>query len=188
MRTAWHAALWTLSVFLIAPETAAGEPEPSHAELRAAFVYHFTKFTSWPRPAFVGPRTPFTVCTVGDEPETVALETVTRSGKVRGRVIERRSVHAPAEIEGCHVLFVCDDVDAAIDRVLETSRGQGILTVSERDRFARPGDVVWFWLERAGQGERRGIRFSVDLQAAKRAGLEISSQVLRLAQPRLGEQ
>ena len=55
-----------------------------------------------------------------------------------------------------------------------------MLTVGETDGFARQGGTIGFTME----GDR--VRFEINTRAAQRAGLEISSRLLRLASRVIG--
>jgi len=50
-----------------------------------------------------------------------------------------------------------------------------ILTVGESEAFGRAGGIAWFRLE----GNK--LRFAINLDAARRAGLKISSRLLGVA-------
>ncbi len=60
-------------------------------------------------------------------------------------------------------------------KILEILQGAHVLTVGETDRFAQSGGMINFVLE-----ENR-VRFEINVEAADRAGLKISSKLLELA-------
>src|SRR5579862_3209584 len=72
-----------LSVFLfmafVAPRRAHALPEP---EIKAAFIYRFTQFVTWPEDAFPAHDAPFIIATVGDDSLSAALHHV-----MAGRVV-----------------------------------------------------------------------------------------------------
>jgi len=77
-------------------------------------------------------------------------------------------------VPGCHVLFV----SSAADRVplfVNAATGAPILTVSDAPGFLDEGGMIELRII-----DRR-IRFAVNVQAASRAGLRLSSQLLDLA-------
>lgn len=57
-----------------------------------------------------------------------------------------------------------------------------VLTVGERDNFAQDGGMIGFCLE------QNKIRFEINLDAAERAKLRISSRLLALAKTVIGGQ
>ena len=63
----------------------------------------------------------------------------------------------------------------ALEETLRVLGRANILTVSDIEEFAERGGMIGFRIE-----EKR-VRFSVNTEAADRAGLQISSRLLKLA-------
>jgi hypothetical protein len=55
--------------------------------------------------------------------------------------------------------------------------GRGILTIGETEDFTRAGGVI------AMRVEESKVRFDIDVDAGQRAGLRVSSRLLKLASP-----
>jgi hypothetical protein len=73
------------------------------------------------------------------------------------------------------VVYV-DGRDAArVATVLETLRDQPVFTVGDRKDFAKRGGIAQLILE------RDRMRFAINVSAAMRAGLTLSSRLLSLA-------
>ena len=91
---------------------------------------------------------------------------------VQARTVSvRREVRA-ADLDGCQVLVV----GAGARALAEAARGRnGLLTVSDIRGFAAAGGVIELFAE---DGK---MRFEINPRAAQRAGLRISSQLLKLA-------
>lgn len=153
-----------------AAQPASGAPE---YEVKAAFLYNFARFATWPAAAFRDADAPLALCVAGDDPFGPALAAL--EGKPVGeRRIAVRLI-APADWHGCHLLFVAH---SAQDRFAELAEGLAdryLLTVGDTDGFATRGGVINFVLD----GER--VRFEVNLAALERSGVALSSHVLRLA-------
>ena len=137
--------------------------------VKAAYLFNFTKFIEWPASALRADA-PLTICVAGANPFGPVLAETVKGETVRGRPLATRVVRDSA---GCHVLFVPDGVAAA--SLLRNARSRPLLTVGESQGFIRQGGVINFVLE---QGK---VRFEIDQAAAERAGLRISSRLLRLA-------
>jgi hypothetical protein len=75
----------------------------------------------------------------------------------------------------CHILFISSYEKRHIQEILKSIKGLNILTIGDTDGFARKGIVINFYTE----GQK--IRFEINLDAAKRANLTISSRLLSLA-------
>jgi len=163
----------TIAVFLLTPVLASAQDvtEPS---LKAAFIYNFTKFTAWP--AAVMPLAgPLVVCVLGDPAVSSALERT-----VKGRVLEGHSmavsyVALAGPQRACHVLYVSGVTADQAKRIVAALRDEPVLTISDIEGFTELGGIAQFFYEH-GQ-----LRFSVQLESARRARLQISSKLLALA-------
>lgn len=142
------------------------------AELKAAFLLNFARFTTWPDlPA----SAPLTLCVFGDDRVVGAL-----AEAVRGRTAEGRSlsaVRAPggAEVHACQLLFLSAAAFPAAQSTLDSARGLPILTVSDAERFAQSTGMI----ELSVRGDR--MQFAINVAAVERAKLRISSRLLALA-------
>lgn len=141
---------------------------PLEYQVKAAYLYNFVKFVEWPAGALTGP---LTICTAAPNPFGGALEDIVRGELIAGHPIATRIVEAP--VPGCNVLFV--PRGAAAGDYLRGVRMSPVLTVGESKDFVAQGGIISFVLD-AGM-----IRFEIDQEAARRAGLQVSSRLLRLA-------
>lgn len=143
----------------------------SEAAIKAAFVYNFAKFIDWPAET-VAIATNVKICIAGVDGELAGT-----MAALEGKAMQARTVSVKREIKlddlgGCHILLV----GAGARSLAEASRGKaGLLTVSDVKGFAGAGGVIELFAE---DGK---IRFEINTRAAQRAGLRISSQLLKLA-------
>lgn len=166
------AALALLAGAAAAQESAA--LEGAEYRVKAAFVYHFVRFTQWPARAFPREDSPLVVCVAGEPAGVEALFTL-RDKRVRGRrILVRRFDDGTAE--DCHVLFVGVTAPDAVAGLLRETRGRGVLTVGESGAFVRECGIISFFLE------NEHLRFAVNLAAAARSGIRFSSQLLMSAE------
>ncbi|MFP4033298.1 MAG: YfiR family protein [Desulfococcaceae bacterium] len=159
------------------PEAAAQETdalEGAEYRVKAAFVYHFARFTHWPDGAFERPESPLILCVAGEPPGIEALFSL-RDKLVRGRPILVRRF-APDEAAACHVLFVGMASPERVARAMGAVRRKGVLTIGESDAFVQQCGIIHFFLE----GDH--LRFGVNLSAAGRAEIRFSSQLLMSAE------
>jgi hypothetical protein len=141
-------------------------------QLKAAFLFNFTKFISWPH-ADVPSK--FTACIVSAKDVAEALEAVTRGKSVDGRQVVVQELRSPAPLETCQLLFIGSGQEKKVEEILAGARKLPIVTVSEDDKFLRRGGMINFVLE---DGK---LRFEVNIAAASRSGIGISSKLLQLA-------
>lgn len=144
-------------------------------QIKAAFLYNFTKFVEWPAKAFSATNAPFVIGVVGDGPLCVEIGRVIKGRNVNGRELVVRSIETPEAAREVHMLFLCGSVDDRLAEYLNPNSTANILTVGESDRFARQGGAIEFLLD------ADKVRFDIDTIAAERAGLKVSAQLLKLA-------
>jgi hypothetical protein len=85
-------------------------------------------------------------------------------------------------VKGCQLLFVGARESKRIPAVLASARDSSVVTVGESDGFAQEGGVIGFILE------ENKIRFEINVQAARHAGIKISSRLMLLAKNVYGNQ
>ena len=166
MRPSPAAIAWTLlrlGLLLALLPTRAASQVPE-AELKAAFIYNFARFTQWPdSAAAAGPS----FCIDEHSPLTPAVRAL--AGKpLDGRPLTVRTITADMAPSGCRVWILGPaSAPPPVDP-------QGTLVVSEGDRLDGRVMIVLVL-------EDSHVRFDIDTLAAQKAGLRFSSQLLRLA-------
>ena len=149
--------------------------QPTEAELQAALLFKFSKFVTWPEAAFDDDEAPLVFAVVADrEGLPAALESVLRGQTVHGRPVAVEAFEDVQALGPCHVLFVDSSVSNPAT-VLAATRGQSVLVVGARARFAHRGGAINLY-RRGG-----GLRFEINPAAVRRAHQNISSKLLRLA-------
>ena len=174
-----HARLLTLCVGIATSCVSASADTPSRHELeyrvKAAYLYNFAVFVTWPDEDGAS-LDPIVVGVLGDDPFGELLDATLDGKLVRERPLEIRRYASLEELGQCDVLFVAADQSATVDRILEQVGSRAVLTISELDGIARRGGVVTLYRE----SDR--IRFRVNIASAERAGLKVSSRLLKLAE------
>jgi len=155
---------------------ASAQAQLDEYQVKAAFLYNFTKFVDWPPHVFKDAADPIIVCIVGDTPIYAQLESATIRKTAGSRPFAVRKVSDAEHAAGCHILFIGVADRRRIPSILGGIRKSGILTVGETPEFIPDGGVVNFKLE---DGK---IRFEINLEAAGQAQLQISSKLLSLAE------
>ena len=155
------------------PSFARGEPAPEYA-VKAAFLYNFAKFVEWPADAFTGPGSPIVIWVFGEDPFGDGLGSL-KGKTANGRPIVVRYAANLGELERCHILFVSASEKENLQKVLQTTKGWSILTVGDMNGFAQDGGIINMVKEES----RVGIE--INLEAAQRSRLKISSKLLALA-------
>jgi len=176
-RTARLVALAAFAaVVALAPATARPAESPTDRDVKAAFLYHFTQYVEWPAAAFESPESPVILGVLGDV-AYLQLITASAGGKsVGGRPIVVREIRSPSGAVGCHVVFVGASQAAAVPAIVRAVGASPVLTVSDAPEFAKAGGAVGFVVKNGK------VAFQVNVKAAGRAGLKVSSKLLRLAE------
>lgn len=187
--TPTHARLLAVGLALLlapAPATAPG-PAPAPLEsvtsaesveeyrLKAAFLYNFANFTTWPEDAFETSRSPLVFAVLGQDPFGEHLEKTLHEKHLNGRPLELVHFKKLDDLDDCHLLFISRSERKRVDEIHEELDGRAVFTVSDIDRYTHQGGVAHLGIE-----DQRPV-MEINTSAAKRAGLSISSQLLKLA-------
>lgn len=143
-------------------------------EAKAAFIVKLINFVQWPNAAAQNHGS-LMLGIIGADATSDALQRLASGRSVDGRTIVVRRLNPQSDYTACDVLFIGESERDQIATLLERIRNRSVLTVGESDRFGQQGGIVNLVL-----GEGR-IRLEVNLHAAERAHLQISSSVLSLA-------
>src|SRR5688572_3824767 len=110
--------------------------------LKAAFIYNFARFTTWP--ADLPATDSFVICVLGDAAVGDALARAVAGRQLMERPIAITSVATAASKRGCRILYVSGvPVRQAADVVGEL-RDAPVLTISNIEGFASAGGMTQF--------------------------------------------
>lgn len=148
---------------------------PDEDTLKAEFLVRFAGFTTWPANVFPERSSHVVIGVWSDSEYTRTLSNVIGSRRAGDRKIVARTVRNMSEASTVHMLFIPGSSASSVDKLLSELAGLPVLTVSEVSGFCKRGGMLNFYRE--GQY----IRFEANPDAARDAGLQLSSQLLRLA-------
>jgi hypothetical protein len=163
-----------LCLLLVSPPPASGASRDEY-EVKAAFLLNFARLVDWPRDFRPKDGAPWVVAVVGDEAVLATLRKSLDGARVDDAPVAVRPVSGSDEIAGAHILFITRDGTAA-RKVAAAATGRPILTVGESDDFATRGGGIVNFVNRD-----KKLRFEINHEAARNAGLKVSSRLLRLA-------
>jgi YfiR/HmsC-like len=144
-------------------------------EVKAAYLLNFTRFVEWPPSAFERDDSPLVICVIGQDPFHTILERTVEGGVSNGHPIRiQRAPHA-ADSRGCHVAFIAPVPGDPAVPAFNDAGEPPVLTVGESRGFARNGGMIGLVVVNAT------VRFEVNLDAIRRAGLRVSSRLVALA-------
>lgn len=157
----------------VSPDSLGAEQRSATAEddIKAAFLFNFSRFIEWPRT----PAERFRVCTVAEPGFNHALDRTLEGETLRGLPLTRLSPATPEAARRCQILFLGRLESDRADRWLTAVRGLPVLVVGESRGAWAAGVHLNFVVE-----DNR-VQFDVNGDAARRAGLVLSSKLLRVA-------
>jgi len=147
----------------------------AEVELKAALIFKFTWFTTWPANSFANEGSPLLLCVAGDNRLADALINVVRGRTTDGRTLRVQRLTDDEDAGDCHVLYLGGVAMERLDDIIATLKGRPTLTISDAANFCQKGGIINLI--------RKGRRFSFAIyrDAADRVGLKLSSQLLKLS-------
>ncbi len=144
-------------------------------QVKAAFLYNFISYTTWPKDSLPSKGQPFKVAVIGPNHFGKGLESLLKQKLAHGYKIETKHyARAPQKIDA-HVVFLSEGNAKLRSNVLAALKKQPTLIVGEHPGLARDGAHVNFYLD-SGK-----VRFEVNMEALRFSKLNMSSQLLKLA-------
>jgi hypothetical protein len=159
---------------LLMPQLAAAAP--SEYQVKAVFLFNFSRFVEWPAAAFPNASAPLVLCIFGHDPFGADLDEVVKGEVVNGRSLVIRRLQEAAETSECHILFIHKSEDRRLAEALSAVDHRSTLTVSDLPGAAQRGVMIRLVTE---QGR---IRLRINVESARAVDLTISSNLLRSAE------
>lgn len=171
----WRSAQLVLGLILCLSTLSRAQqpPDISEYELKAAFLFQFPHFVEWP---VVSPDTATTLCIgiLGDDPFGPAFQTI-EGKEIKGKTLQVKRARDVEDLLSCPILFISSSEEKRLPETLPKLKDRNILTVGGKEGFARKGVIINFHME------KKNVRFEVNMDAAERSSLRVSSRLLRLA-------
>jgi hypothetical protein len=162
-----------LFVAMAAP---AQDPKPTEYHVKAAYLSNLGRFVEqWstrPRPT---PEESFDLCVLGQDPFGSLLDAAAKGETIAGSPVAAKRIARPQDASGCRILFISSSEDNQLNSIIATLGTLPVLTVSDIPDFVKRGGMVQFVLD----SDR--VRFEINIAACRRAGLTLSSELLKLA-------
>ncbi len=144
-------------------------------QVKAAFIYNFTRFIDWPPETFTGASGPFIIQVLGDNQFSSYINDIVKGEKLGGRAIIVQRINSVEEIHQCNILFISASNASEVKDLLPDLNRRRILTVSDASNFAKWGGIIRFFKE------GNNLRLQINIDEAKASKLNISSKLLSLS-------
>lgn len=151
--------------------------ESTEYVVKAAAINHFvTRYVKWPESAYKTKTDPFVVAVLGKDPFGKSLAEALKGKSVGEHPIKLVNFASSAELEHCQLIFVPVAGEKQLPKLLEFYKDKHVLIVAESTAAVAQGGA-----HIATNIENAKLRLSINPAAAKRAKLELSSELLKLA-------
>ncbi|MGP1722102.1 YfiR family protein [Shewanella frigidimarina] len=160
-----------LVVFVLLPRSSMAMSQDSF-DLKAAFTYNFAKFTQWPESRLNTPSA-WKICFFGNQYRDSFMGLANK--KLVTQSITAIQLSETSQIEQCDVVFIDANSRDLTRRLFLAVDNKPILTVSDISGFAVQGGMI----EIVEKDKR--LFFNINIKVLEASGLDISSQVLKLA-------
>jgi hypothetical protein len=155
------------------PSEAQQQPVYSADEVKAAFLYHFGTYVSWPTPADA--NDPITIAVLGAARVATELESYLPGRTIGGRRVEVRRVERVEDVSTDEMLFIGTEFNARLAPLITTLGNRPVLVVTDAADGLAAGAMVNF------QIVDQRVRFEISLKKAQDSGLVLSSRLLSAA-------
>ncbi|MDT4289350.1 YfiR family protein [Methylomonas sp. MO1] len=146
----------------------ADEPRFNETELKAAYLYNFAYFVTWPTA-----NKAFQFCSYANSPVTGILAKLIEGERVNDLPIQLIIDPIPEQLHECQVIYIPAQQERILAATLEFVRPFPVLTVSDIADFEHRGGMIRL----ANDGLR--VQPVIQLKNVTRIGLAISSKLLR---------
>jgi len=143
-------------------------------EIKAALVFKFPVYVRWPGGAMNAKSDNFEFCVLGNCRLSDLLSQFDGE-KVMGKTICIKRLSNIEALGNCHMLFISSSEKGNLPAIFKTIQGKPVLTVGDMKGFARNGGIINF------TRKNDSVHFEINPESGKRAGLKITSKLLRLA-------
>ncbi|MGA7885815.1 MAG: YfiR family protein [Acidobacteriaceae bacterium] len=177
----WVTALTLATIAMAHADTPAERSVAERAssdQVEAAYLYNFGKFVRWPATASQGPMV---LCVAGEDNVDQFLARMVEGEQIDGRPLQVKALGGADDAGRCSILFVGPGERERVGSYLGAASGKPVLTVGEAPDFLSRGGIIQFVLN------DDHVRFSVNLNAAHRNSLQLSSELLKVAVSVTGE-
>jgi hypothetical protein len=147
--------------------------KPQEYQVKAVYLYNFGRFVEWP--AAANPEELFTICVFGRDPFGDVLDATLAGETIDNQKLVARRISSLKETPHCRILFVSSSEAPRTREILKSVEKSRTLTVSDMPNFTANGGMIQFVVR------DNKVRFEVNLRAAEKAGLSLSSQLLKVA-------
>jgi hypothetical protein len=141
--------------------------------VKAAFIYRFAGYVEWTRDPASAQT--FTIAVMGSSEIASRLQSLTADRTLHDRPVKVRRISSVQDAADAQILYIGPYHRAQLRNLLHSVRGKQMLVVTDEEHGLDAGSSINFL-----EMDRR-VRFEVSIEAARRAGLIVNSELLSVA-------
>lgn len=169
----YHILFLLLLVFAFSVPSAAYGVQAEESRLKGVFVLNFAKLTEWPSDMNVDGGT-FTISILGLAPNATFVNAL-NGQTVHGAKVKVKLVDSVRQAKNSQILYISGSELHRLTESLKEASHYPLLTISDIPSFCEAGGMLGMV-----PVENR-LGFDVNVAAARKVGLSIGSQLLKLA-------
>ncbi len=146
----------------------------SEEQVKAAFIYNFAKFITWPSSPDARQPEAFRIDVLGKSAVAAELERAVKGKSIQGSRISVSCREDLGDSLTARIVFIPSDRKLS-DNDIALLHDAHVLTVGESRDFIKRGGIIRFYLS------ANKVHFEINPESASEAGLEISSKLMRVA-------
>ena len=147
--------------------------ELKEMQVKAAYLYNFTKFVYWNTRADA--VEPVTIGLIKADDIALLLEDFIKTKAPESGIIVKKIHASEADLADCQFVYIDQSQKDKLADILKNINDDKVLTVSDIYGFTRRGGMIGFFQE---DGR---IRIEINLTEVEKAGLEVSAKLVEVA-------
>jgi hypothetical protein len=168
-------AVAVVALLVAIPGLLAQDRKPTAYDVKAAYLYSFGRFVEWPARGDKASSSSFSVCVLGQDPFGSTLDATLAHQRIAGKDVVAKRIAAAEDAVDCQILFISSSEKSRLEKILAVLDKFPVLTVGDLPQFSERGGMIQFLLD------SNRVRFEVNLRAVQNAGLNPSSELLKVA-------
>ena len=138
-------------------------------ELKASFIYNYTKFVEWPL-SVRRKNDPVLICVMGNDPVIPYLREQNTSISKTKVIVKMKTDN----LSDCHILYISSFYQGDIKKIINRTHTLPILTVSDMKGFSKLGGITSFFIK------NNKVELEVNLTSMKSSQIVIDSELLEM--------
>ena len=145
------------------------------SDVKAAFIYYFFHFISWPEDGGKSSDDFIEFCSLDNGPVTQSLKQILATPKAASTKVRATLLTDPLKVSRCNYLFISAASENLARETIKNAQGKPILTVSDIENF-----TLWGGMIELKRTEKR-VNVLINIDTLTDHQLKASSKLLNLA-------